>query len=436
MKKLNYLVICSLLSIIFFACNEDTCLYSNEKEISKISKSSKRSLEEAREIALNAAKTFETENSRSEFKTRTLSLNDVKFILGRSYSRSTSTNDTLMYVFNYDNEEGFAVVSANENTEPLICVTESGTYDADVEKENIGFGMYMNMARTYIEKADASSLLDDTSGTFMDVKRVKDTTEVVHILPKIQTQWGQTGYEAVYTSNGQSGCSNTAMAQIMTYFAYPSSIAITYSGATKTSQTLNWDNIKMHTIRHSHGVCSASDETHEAISQLHRQLGAMNYSQYLSNITWTIAYNVINSFNALGYTASEWKSYTESGVTSALQNNKLIFMGGSCDVTDETSGEIVTSGHHWVADGYAHYDVHVVEYTKPVGSLEWELLEDFGITAYKYLHMNWGVDGRCNGYFSMGVFDASEGIFDNLGENFNNESPYNYYDIKYFDVTL
>lgn len=434
MKKFSYLTVAAVASAIFISCNETSIPSITEYGKDKIVESSKRSLSEAKEIALNATRSLDDGMSRGEAEIRTMTENDVQFILGNRSSRSADT-DTLMYVFNYDDGNGFAIVSANKNTEPLICVTEAGTYNSDLVKENPGFGLYMDMAKNYVEATSGSPSSPTGPGTFEDVKRVKDTTKVVHILPKLETQWGQTNDEGKYASNGMSGCSNTAMAQIMSYFAYPSSIALTYSGATKSTQSLNWSDMKRHKIRHSHGTCNATNNAHEAISQLHRQLGEMNKSEYRSDVTWTEAYDVIDSFNELGYNASSWKSYNETNVINALQNGKLIFMGGSCEVTNEETGALETTGHHWVADGYAYYHVHVMEYTKPVGSSTWVLSEDFGYMHYKYLHMNWGWNGNSNGYFSLGVFDAARGKFDNQGTNFNNNQPYNFYNINYFDVT-
>ena len=40
-----------------------------------------------------------------------------------------TTNDTLMYVFNYDDNQGFAIISADSRTEGLIAITDQGHYE-------------------------------------------------------------------------------------------------------------------------------------------------------------------------------------------------------------------------------------------------------------------------------------------------------------------
>ncbi len=61
-------------------------------------------------------------------------------------------DDTLMYVFNYDNNQGYALVSTNLATEPLIAVTEQGHLDPSQETDNPGLKLYLEMAKQYVAK--------------------------------------------------------------------------------------------------------------------------------------------------------------------------------------------------------------------------------------------------------------------------------------------
>ena len=102
---------------------------------------------------------------------------------------------------------------------------------------------------------------------------------------------------------------------------------------------------------------------------------------------------------------------------------------------NSSTGSTETSGHHWIADGYASYTVNEHEYTKPSNNPVWEYVDTYK-TNYQYLHLNWGWDGYCNGYFSVGVFDTQRGIYDNIGSNFDNNLDYNFYDTYCINVSL
>lgn len=95
-----------------------------------------RSYDEALEIAKGAVSIVENGiTTRGSFPSRVIDQKNSMIIRSTlTRSESTDYNDTLLYVFNYANDMGFAVVSANPETEGLIAVTESGTYTDDTPK--------------------------------------------------------------------------------------------------------------------------------------------------------------------------------------------------------------------------------------------------------------------------------------------------------------
>lgn len=390
----------------------------------------RRSFSEALYIAQHVGQSFQSRSARLINDYKTISLDKTQYIVKESVARSLNSEDTLMYVFNYEDNKGFAVVSANRSTEALIAVAESGNYDNNTETQNPAFGLYMDLAKNYVANR-VRPLPDDGS---IDVQILKDTIKVMHIEPRVEVQWGQTGCESTYTPNGYAGCTNTAIAQICSYFNHPTQISLTYVGANKNVQILNWNVIKQHKIQHSHATCTATNEAHEAIAQLHRQLGHLNNSEYGTE-TWTYNRYLLNTFNQLGFKTSSLYDFKLSSVSLSLQSGNIVFMGGSFDRMNSSTGSTETSGHHWIADGYASYTVNEHEYTKPSNNPVWEYVDTYK-TNYQYLHLNWGWDGYCNGYFSVGVFDTQRGIYDNIGSNFDNNLDYNFYDTYCINVSL
>ena len=163
----------------------------------------KRSFDEALKIAKQSVGAFALSETRANVPQKRISLPDTKYIIKTS-TRNVSENDTLMYVFNFENNQGFTVISANKATEPILAQTEMGTYDENIEVENPAFGMYMDIAEQYV--LNTITPIDTTVSSLKEFKIVKDTIETMRMAPKIALRWGQTGCEATYTTNGYSGC--------------------------------------------------------------------------------------------------------------------------------------------------------------------------------------------------------------------------------------
>ena len=94
-----------------------------------------------------------------------------------------------MYVFNFNDEQGFAVVSANRQTEGLIAAVEMGSYDPAIPTGNPGFDTYMQMAKVYvantevIEKEAKVTTTKSSQGIQM-CKPVYDTVFLKKINPR------------------------------------------------------------------------------------------------------------------------------------------------------------------------------------------------------------------------------------------------------------
>ena len=313
----------------------------------------RRSYAEAVEIAQNSIKMLQEESAttRGNKPVRTLNLTSGIKAICQPQTRSIgndSDNDTLLYVFNFNDEQGFAVVSANRQTEGLIAAVEMGSYDPAIPTGNPGFDTYMQMAKVYvantevIEKEAKVTTTKSSQGIQM-CKPVYDTVFFKKINPRISVRWGQKQRMGQYCPNGVCGCSNTAAAQIMSYFQYPSSINLTFEERDVNSTALNW------TAMCTHQYSNASynrDEADTQIGRLARQLGKISNSSYHSypdatkNSTETAVNKSRNTFQTLGYNVSNIINYdyrinanaydSDAGYTlaSKLAKNELIFMVG------------------------------------------------------------------------------------------------------------
>lgn len=430
MKSITPLLLTFLL---FVGCSTDDELeFTND--ITCPQEETCRTMAEAISIAEKAPNDFAIKVSRATTTNKKVDYSNIEIIKNRQ-SRSTSNGlDTLMYIIPYSENDGFAVVSANPATEGLIAYVEHGSYEDGEKIEN--FNSYMNSAINYIIDGNYDRPIKRPG--FKQYRTTRDTIDIATVLPKLEVAWGQFDIEGSLAKNRIAGCSNVAMAQIMSYFEQPKSMSVTFKDAPCTNIQINWSDIKAHKFRHNlqkflNYTCTSSSEEHNNLSILMRQLGELNNSDYITTpdkeTTNTYTSDVIEAFNNLGYTATSKKRYSGENFYNDLSNNKLIVLRG-----EENSSSI---GHDFVIDGTVNYTVLKREWEAPYGSDIWTIINEVSRADYSYLHINWGFHGSCNGYFSKGVFYTQNAhSYDYPSYPGYQYTIHNFInDLKYFTVT-
>ena len=431
MKKLLYIAT----AIILASCSNDSMDFEQQDIRQQKQLSKTRTVTEAIDIANAAASQF-FGTTRSAGKV--VDIDNIEVVTSPTTRSNGEGNDTLLYIVNYTDNNGFAVVSASRNTEGLLAVTEQGNYDPAVESKNGGFEMFMDMAEEYVSNAiieiPEPELQDPIIYPIKEFKETRDTITDIEVAPKLEVKWGQSGEEGKFATNHRTGCVNTATAQIMSYFCYPSQITLTYLGDNARNIYLIWDEIKYHKGPHQLG-CSATTNAHDAIAYLHKELGYRNNSRYFidhptyGTTTITLEDSTKYPFESLGYTTSDFIDFYQYdlNIASLLNENKLIFMMGSTTANG--------TGHAWVIDGGKKLVIADRFWTRAIGAI-WEI-ESETITETEYYHHNWGWYGDCNGYFNKNVL-ATNGAFDydNEGYPYDNTDYLSFrYRLKFFWVT-
>lgn len=387
-----------LIATTFFAasCSTDNFDETIKPMELKTSTLNKRSYSEALEIANNAISMLGNNDvTRGGFPRQIEKKHGIKYVTNR-ITRS-GTPDTLLYIFNFEGEEGFAVVSANKNTDGLLAVTESGSYDPEKGTDNLGLAMFMNMAEGYVS---THSLIIPEGPTepipLLRYKTIRDTT-YINIPQRVNLKWGQEGVYARFCPNGSAGCSNVAAAMAMSYYGHPTNITINFGDTISFIQPLNWNNIRNHYYGNSYLFC-CDEDTHITIGRLLRQLGKLSNSDYTEHKRTSTTTSAIRSaLINLGYTASSIYNYSQQDVCSDLNQGKLIMMSGS-----ESSG---ANGHMWLIDGCYELTISEQECVSSDG-ITWEPVSDATVTSTRYNHINWGWDGKNNGLFNEYVFNT------------------------------
>lgn len=367
-----------LFLLIFFvvSCEENECISDfNNSSISN----TKRNLDDVLDIVTKSMVLIEKQGSRSV--NRTFDVKNIKYICG--FSSRMSDVDTTMYIVNFDDNQGYAIVSANKNTEGLIAITSKGNLNPSELDKNIGLELYLKDVDSYIRGArDLPPIIIDNHQMH---RQQTDTIEKRVVEPRLTTKWGQDWPYDLYCNGYATGCSICAGAQIFAYFEYPTTMHLTFPGAQKTIECFDWSDIKQHD-KSNYIYCSCQgnvENRHQAIANLFRQFGHLAGTQYDSIGGHTYDNNMFRVLNNFGYDV-------ERVDDPLMMGNGLMII--HANMSDER-------GHIWLADGYYYYITIDKEYVSSDHGLTWQCTLESGPRVTSYIHYNWGVDGYDDGYF-------------------------------------
>lgn len=435
--KINHFFLAITIALAAGACSDNTFIPAEDEETVSMSnaQSIQRSEDEAMAYAAQFLNIFPHKESRS--------LPDIKIhALTNKTSRSSASTDTLLYIAQYGENQGYAIITGSRELSPVLAYVEEG-YFFDLENANNGgFQMYMEAASDYVENSmRRASIIDKPIKPAFDdwTIRYNDT-----IAPRLTVAWSQEYPEGYFCPNRLSGCAQTALAQILSYYELPAEINLTYPGHPVDKVTLDWSEIKKHSksdpidwktnqygIVSHNGSCSASEEAHMAIAYLCRELGHRNNAVYTyksenERSTGASIGDVRNTASALmeqvGYKfkVAAIADYTKARFLLDRIKDGIVYIRGAKQPN--------MGGHAWVADGglkVGTVRTHVDYAANPDGSNVVTVTEKLEMLV----HFNWGWGGRSNGYFNPDVFDPREGVsYDTYpsisGENFK-------YDVQY-----
>ena len=378
-----------------------------------------------------------SENTRSGGKKRILNAT----VLPSSGGGSSTTRsgevpaDTAVYLFNFADNGGFAMISGDIRTERFLCFVEDGNLNPDEEITNPGLAIFLSHAEDALkaqkERADsltnallpaatkkADQLSQQSTGTRSGIYISLDDG----VGPLLTTTWNQDPPYNKYckTTAGELayvGCVAVATAQIMAYWEKPS--------------WKPWAAMKANT-----------DD--ESIAMLMSEIGTgvyMNYAVYggtegsgasSSNVPVYLKSGSVglHSGNLTNYSSESWET---NGFKQQLDARRPIYMrGNAIKVTTTTTtttyyyflgicyktktktstNTAYEEGHAWVCDGYRTFSCN----------------NNGVITTPILLHMNWGWQSAWyyNGYYNATCFDTNMGSVTRSGT-----SGYYQYNLQY-----
>jgi len=381
-----------------------------------------------------------------------LASDDIEFVTELK-SNGIEVPDTLIYVVNFDDSLGFAIISADTRIDgPILAFTGSGSLIDSMD--NPGFAIFLEHLEYYMfnsiveaerqkdsliyglmEKLDVEASTKATFGLIpitFDPSQVSEITNIRNkINPLVLVEWGQ---GAPFNNNvgGQcnnstgnnkywAGCVAVAVAQIMSRWKYPSQIG---------NYSFNWTELNKYTGNRSPPSYPDAAQIHinkadtlikSQIANLMKQIGngvGMNYGCEGSGANKYSGPNFLlsNGF-LLQKVLSTRGSYTalltnyNSAIAIASMNRREPLIMSGCSKSEKKSYKIFgftistntsySDCHSWVIDGYLNRQTTVY-----LNSNDIVIVNEYDDD---YIHNNWGWNGRSNGYYKSGIFNANLG---------------------------
>ena len=294
-------------------------------------------------------------------------------------SVTSESKDTLYFVLNDTINHSFVIVAADKRSVPIIGYSLESNYNENNQPP--AFVAWMENRKQEIADIKKNNLKPDSAITanWNNLSSANSVIEISEVEPLIQTHWNQGRYynslcpsdAAGSGGHVHTGCTITAMAQIMKYWNYPTKGTGSHSYSHPTygnlsadfgSTTYQWSQMPNQVISQNDAVatlmfhCGVSLETDygpsgSGASDPRDEL--VQYFNYSSN-----AMLVYRN----GLTTSEWSNMLKSELDL---RHPIWYTGNS----------LVGPGHAFICDGYQDAD---------------------------YFHFNWGWGGSSDGYFYIG----------------------------------
>ena len=355
-----------------------------------------------------------------------------------SLSKSIGVADTAkIHVFNFEDNGGFAIMSATREMPSLLAITDGGNIDTNEVIDDPGLIMFLSnlegkpLNPSYTMDPELKNVGTDSNGNKVivdeDIKYTDyDNTIYNPIGGFCRVHWGQRSpynkfCPIIDGDTSLTGCVATACAQLMSIYKYPNSYGGYY---------FHWNDM-------------ISGKNTDDIARLMQQIGlAQNVDMdYGVNRSGADPANIPRTLVNFGYSCGgTLKNYDKNEVVDEIKNGYSVLLGGfthkyTKKILGIKVGTSYDGGHRWLAHGVLTR-TRGITYKKVVRHLGTggKVLQEFkseGSRAEKddYILCNfgWG-DYYYNGYYLGDVFDAVEGP--KFGESFNKSNRDNYYQYK------
>lgn len=373
----------------------------------------------------------------------------IKPLVGGKTRSGNALDNDLLYIVEFEEGQGSAVLAADTRLEPVIAVLDTDVLTAedfasdDMDDISAYMASMIGEYANYAANSRSGGLLPAPGHTIVD------TIYTANIPPMLNTKWDQ---ESPYNDlckdkDGNSvyaGCGAIAVAQLVYYYKSPSII---------NGYTVDWDDLALceyvytgpgfiggggqvgplWTINPGGGGIELINPGDVEVAKFVYNIGMAIGIDYYEGRYDAPVYQMLPCLNDFGYNCT-YEDYNLVAIKNMVADNKPVIVKGERRVS-----EGIFRGHFWIIDGWKDYIIRTTtasEVDGEVGTVEPEYTVTE--TYYNKIHCNFGWSGRCDGYYTGDIFDCHTPNYDiELGSGdtaYSNSSSYVYaYDLCYFE---
>lgn len=340
--------------------------------------------------------------------------------------------DTLLYVVNFNDEEGFAVLAGDSRlTSPVLCVTEKGSLSAEDFVEAVNLmqretksveSVPQDMGESFVPALILSSTLatlqrtgegggrgdegggnngeggennpDDDDNDYPFMQELPDmggpTSLPDPLGPYVMTKWTQNidhPFRTYTPNHALPGCSAIALAQVVLANRYANTTTFdnVFCDWEEMEGVQNYQNYQQMSYT---GSELGKEQVAHFVFAIGRDYLGLDYSSGAGTIGGSVIGNYLkDAMLELGYNAT--LEYNLFSFSNTLKQKTYDMLREGLPVVARGNPAGSLEGHVWVIDGYRYVLTYVDH----------------------FFHVNWGWHGNRDGYYSLGVFNTENGRF-------------------------
>ena len=333
--------------------------------------------------ARTVAETFARTQSARSSKLKGAAIGKPLQLLHIEHSTS-SPRDAAFYIYNTD--IGFIIVAGDDRTQGILAHG-----DAPIDMQNLPDGMrdFLNQYKRQIDYLFQHPELDVKRPALNESPYASTSVE-----PMLTTIWGQDFpfcnlCPIVDGDNCLTGCAATALAQIMHYWQHPSLLPALDGYTTRTLQiqvealpgtVVDWDN-----MLDEYPFFEYTQDQASAVATLMRYVGQASQMNYTLTNSTTNINTLLQAAKTLDYDKNASLKYRDAYFNNEWIAMMLTELNEGRPIYYSSQDDNIASRHAFVIDGY---DADLQQF-----------------------HINWGWDGRGNGYFALDAFNVNSHAF-------------------------
>ena len=376
-----------------------------------------------------------------------LTTSNSNSVIANTRSGLGEQEQPVAYVVNYENNEGFAILAADTKLPPVIGIGDEGNFNTQGfidfvrNRATRTGGSELNPAQEDQYAIVNNSLLLPPYIVGPGITTGVDTTIVLKCLPLVRTKWGQDDpYNyyappvpgAIFESKSAAGCVPVAGAQVIASLCFHHN----WRPTTQLSNEyiVDWEALNSMIFN---DIISFSPNTYGShilnVARLIRAVGHDVGALY-DRQTRARTCDLADTYEKLGISSTRYGN-EESDIPITRDDifnmiNKKNFPVIVSAHSDEQVEGADTVGHAFVLDGWLR-----LEYS----TLRAEIGEDETMIInrqhnFDLVHVNFGWNGRCDGYYLPDAFDLTADKYREYAELDDDEYlvPYIFdIDVKY-----